>query len=97
MNIRHAVRNEECYNAPWVNFSSSLNKAFKFGLMDKTKFDANDLQLVKNGNITLSEFETFVTKYTEFSLEEILSLSYGLITIPVYETDEATMTFDLEG
>jgi len=97
MNIRHAVRNEECYNAPWVDFTNTLDKAFKYGLMDKTKFDNDDLQIVKNGNITLAHFESFVTKYTEFTLERILSLSYGLITIPSYETEDATLSFDLDG
>jgi len=97
MNIRHAVRNEDCYNAPWVDFTNTLDKAFKYGLMDKTKFDNDDLQIVKNGNITLTHFESFVTKYTDFTLERILSLSYGLITIPSYETEDASLSFDLDG
>jgi len=97
MNIRHLVRNEDCYNAPWVDLDKALDRAFRYDLIDKSKVDANDLNIINNKNITLSQFENIITKYTDYSLETILSTSFGLITIPKYETENASLTLDIDG
>jgi len=98
MNLRYLTRNEECYKAPWVDLDYSLSKAFRHELIDKNSIkDAKDLEIINNGNITLSNFEHIVTTYTNFTLENILSTSYGLIDIPNYEADEVGLTFNVNG
>ena len=98
MNARYVVRNDECYKAPWVDLDSALNKAVNNNLIDKSRIeDKNDLALLTKANITLTEFEHIVTKYTDFSLEEILVTGYGLIKIPDYSVDDVGLTFDLDG
>jgi len=97
MNIRHPVRNNDCYNAPWVDFDKAIDRAFRYDLIDKSKIDKNDLNIINNKNITITQFENIITKYTNYSLETILSTSYGLITIPKYETEDASLTLDIDG
>jgi len=97
MNIRHPVRNYECYNAPWVDFDLAIQRAFSFDLLQKSKIDNNDLNIINRKNITLDQFEYIIKKYTQYSLETILTTSYGLIQIPKYETEDASLTLDIDG
>jgi len=55
--------------------------------------------LLWHKDLTIDEFEGLVTKYTDFSLEEILSTPYKTSIIPStdFETKNATLIFDLEG
>lgn len=98
MNTRYLTRNDECYTAPWVDLSASLDKAFRHKLIDKNSIkESKDLKIINNKNITLSDFEHIITTYSNLSLEKILSSSYGLINIPDYKIDEASLTFDIDG
>jgi len=98
MNARYLIRNDECYQASWVNLDESMNKAFKNNLINKSLItDDEDLEIVKKSNKTLSEFEHIVTKYTNFTLEDILSIGRGLIKIPDYSADDAGLTLDIDG
>jgi len=96
-NTRYLIRNEDCYNAPWVDLNKALNLSFDKSLISKDKISNNDLEIINGGNITLSDFEHIFTTYTNFTLEEILSSGYGLFTIPDYETEEAGLTLDING
>ena len=96
MNIRLIKRNDECYTAPWVNLDKALKRAFKKNLIDESKLSSSDSKIVNNGNISLSNFENIVTKYSNFTLPKILSTSYGLIDIPDYKAD-TSLTFELDG
>ncbi|ORX59252.1 hypothetical protein BCR36DRAFT_317231 [Piromyces finnis] len=97
MNIRHTTRNEECYTADWSNLNSSLKKAIKLNMIDSSNFTAEEKELVNNKNITLSQFESIVTKHSKFTLEKLLAGSYGLMPIPNYETENAGLTYELDG
>jgi len=98
MNTRYLVRNDDCYKAPWVDLDSALSKAFKSNLIDKNLIqEKSDLDIVNKQNITLSEFEHIVITYTNFTLEHVLSTGYGLIKLPDYEAENASLTFDNEG
>jgi len=98
MNSRYLTRNDECYKAPWVDVDYAMNKAIKNKLIDKNAIiDQDDLQIINKNNKTISEFESIVKKYTNFTLEEILTTGYGLIKIPDYSTENAGLTFDLDG
>jgi len=98
MNARYLIRNEDCYTAPWVDLDYAMNKTFRNNLIDKTLIkEQKDLDIINKTNITLSEFEHIVTTYSNFTLEKILNTGYGLIKIPDYSADEASLTFDLDG
>ncbi|ORY55058.1 hypothetical protein LY90DRAFT_507297 [Neocallimastix californiae] len=98
MNIRYLTKNEECYKASWMNYDSILENAFNLEFIDKSKItESKDLELIKKSNKTLSEFESIISKYTNFTIEEILSTGYGLFKIPDYEVDKAGLTFDVDG
>jgi len=98
MNIRYLTKNEECYKASWMNYDSILENAFNSEFIDKSKItESKDLELIKKSNKTLSEFESIISKYTNFTIEEILSTGYGLFKIPDYEVDKAGLTFDVDG
>jgi len=96
--VRNLIRNEDCYQAPWMNYNSILKKAMKKSLISKEDIkDSDDLDLINNVNITLPEFEYLFQTYTNYTLEEILSSAYDLYTIPTFETDDAILNFDIDG
>ncbi|OUM65082.1 carbohydrate-binding module family 18 [Piromyces sp. E2] len=97
MNIRHITRNDDCYKAPWIDLDLAMDKAFKYNLINKSKVEKNDLDIINNKNITLEQFENIVTKYTNYNVETILSINFGLVKIPTYETENASITLDIDG
>ncbi|OUM63060.1 hypothetical protein PIROE2DRAFT_61493 [Piromyces sp. E2] len=98
MNLRYLKRNEDCYSAPWVDLDYAMGKIFRHNYIDKSTItDTNDLSIINKSNVTLSELEHIINKYSNFSLEKMLSTPYGLIKIPNYSVEEASLTFDLNG
>jgi len=97
-NSRYRIKNEECYKAPWINLDSILNTAFNNSILSKDKIsNSDDVKLINNANITLSEFEHIVTTYSNYTLEDMFTSSYGLYKIPTYVAENAGMTFELDG
>jgi len=100
MNVRYLTRNEECYTAPWVDLNYSLNKAFRHQLIDKSLIKTSkDIEIINNNNgkMTVPDFEHIVTTYSNYTLEEILATTYGLIDIPNFEAEEVGLTFNIDG
>jgi len=97
MNIRHTTRNDDCYTADWSNLHSALKKAVVLNMVDSSNFSQEDYNIYNNKNITLSQFESIVNKHSNFTIEKLLSTSYGLMPIPNYETENAGLTFELNG
>jgi len=100
MNVRYLTRNEECYTAPWVDLNYSLNKAFRHQLIDKSLIKTSkDKEIINNNNgkMTVPDFEHIVTTYSNYTLEEILATTYGLIDIPNFEAEEVGLTFNIDG
>jgi len=98
MNNRYLKRNEDCYKASWIDLDYAMNKAFDKDVVDKNSIkDTKDLNMINKSNITLSEFEHIITKYSNYSLEQVLSTSFGLVKIPDYSTEDAGLSFDIDG
>ncbi|ORX84657.1 coth-domain-containing protein [Anaeromyces robustus] len=103
MDGRNYTRNDDCYTTPWVNLNDVMEKAFDYKLINKSHLMYNDLEIIKNKNITLSQFERIVTRYTDEPLEKFLSI-HNLIKLPSddkesydYKVKKAKLTFELEG
>ncbi|ORY27692.1 hypothetical protein LY90DRAFT_513338 [Neocallimastix californiae] len=99
MNVRYLNKNEACLTASWVDFDYAMKEAINLKLIDKAAItDPEDMKIINNKkNITLSDFEQIISKYSDKKLEQVLSSSYGLIKIPDYETENAELIFDLNG
>jgi len=98
MNVRYLNKNEECYKAVWINLNNMLNKAFKNNYIDKNSIkDSADLSIINKSDISFTEFEHIVKTYSNHTLEQIFSTSYGLYKIPDYETEDASLTLDIDG
>jgi len=94
---RYRIKNEECYKAPWVDLHNILENAFSKSIIEKSKItQSEDLELIKNVNITLPDFEHIVTSYSNVTMEELFSSANALYTIPSYETENAGLTFELD-
>ncbi|ORX84641.1 coth-domain-containing protein [Anaeromyces robustus] len=96
-------RNDDCYTAPWVDLNQSLERAISKKYIHDIKEEIDKAlvdRVIKshNYNITLSEFENLVKKYSDVSLEELFSHPYGVIEISPtdFSTDKAQLTFELE-
>jgi len=98
MNIRYLNKNENCYKANWINFNTILNRAFSKNYIHKDSInDGADLEIINKSDISLSEFEHIVKNYSNHTLEQILSTSFGLYKIPDYEADDVSLTLDING
>jgi len=99
-------RKDECYTAPWVNLTYSLDRALSKNYIPKSKIkDQADLSLIDSvlkthtHNLTVSEFDALITKYTDYTIEELFTTPYKLTIIPSteFETKDASLTFELDG
>jgi len=99
MNIRYLNKNEDCYHASWMDYDDIMKKAIEKKLIDSSLIkDSKDLELLRRTNKTFSDFENIVSKYSNYTMDKILSTGYGLYKIPEYEMEEeASLTFDLKG
>jgi len=98
-------RNEECYTAPWVNLTESLESVISKKYIDvDTLKKSKDYDIVekaldssKDYKISLSEFENIIVNYSNFTLEEIFTHPYGVLKVPsqVFNITNPTLTFQL--
>jgi len=91
------TRNDDCYTAPWINLNEILNKIVDKKIIKKSKMSSSDLAFLTKTDISIEEFESLITKYTSYSLEEIFRSSYGFFEIPEYTVKNATLNFELDG
>jgi len=97
MNARYQVRNENCYKAPWMDYDYAMNKAIKHNIIDISSIkNEKDFSIINKTNITFSEFEHIITKYTNRTLETVLTTSSSLFKIPTYSTDNVGLSFKLD-
>jgi len=96
-NIRYHIPNENCYSAPWVNLTSILSEARNYKYFDSNSTSIEDLELFNKNNITFTEFEHLFSTYTNYTIQDIFTTPSELYTIPVYETENAGMTLDVDG
>ncbi|OUM63080.1 hypothetical protein PIROE2DRAFT_61501 [Piromyces sp. E2] len=97
MNNRYLIENKECYTAPWVDYTYALNKLFRHQYISKESIvDKDDLAIANKENVTVSDFEYILHKYSDYTMQEIMATSYGLYKFPDYEA-EAGLTFDIDG
>ncbi|ORX54317.1 hypothetical protein BCR36DRAFT_441196, partial [Piromyces finnis] len=97
-NNKYLIRNEACYKAPWIDLDKIMEKAISKNIFDKSDVrDGNDLNIINKSNITLSEFEHIITTYSNHTLEQALSSTFGLVKIPDFEVDDASLSFDING
>jgi len=98
MNARYLVRNDECYKKPIINLDDALKNALDYNYIKRDEITSPyGLYLINKGNITLNEFEYIVDNYSDYSLENLLSSSYELAEFLDYSTDDASLTFELNG
>jgi len=98
MNIRYLNKNEECYHASWMNYDDIMAKAIDKKLINQSLIkDSKDLAIMKMSNKTYSDFKTIASKYSNHTVEELLSTSYTLYKIPDYETEESGLSLDIKG
>jgi len=99
MNPRYLIRNDDCYEASWTDYDFAFDKAFRYGYLHKSLIkDKEDLDLIEKKNKTLADFEYIAEKYSNTTLETLLSTTYGLINLPNYTTDsDASLSFELDG
>ncbi|OUM61439.1 hypothetical protein PIROE2DRAFT_62493 [Piromyces sp. E2] len=97
-NVRYHVRNDDCYTAPWIDLDDVFDKAVKKSLITKEMVtDTEDLALFDKKNITIGEFEHLFTNYTNHTMEDIFSSTNSFFSIPLFETENASMTLNVDG
>jgi len=75
-----------------------MNKTLEAKYVKKSSItDASDLEIINKTNITFSEYEHIIDKYSSVPIEKIFQKTYGIFKIPEFKTEDASMTFNLEG
>jgi len=88
MNNRYLVDHEECYTAPWIDYTYALNKLFRHSYINKEIIvDKNDLAIANKENVTISDFEYIVSKYSNYTMKELMATNYGLYKFPDFEAE----------
>jgi len=96
-NVRYHIDNNECYTAPWINLDKVLEKAVKKSLISKENVTLEDSAIFEKQNITMTEFEHLFNTYTNLTMADVFSSSNNLYEIPLFETQNAGMTLDIDG
>ena len=94
------TRNDDCYTAPWINLNKILGKAEKDGFIKRNEITKEDKAIITNVNITLSEFEYIINKYSTYPIEDFFTdytKDRGYFDIPLDDKYNGTMIFDLNG
>ncbi|OUM63078.1 hypothetical protein PIROE2DRAFT_61500 [Piromyces sp. E2] len=95
---QHLVKNNDCYNAPWVDLDVAMKKTLENKFVDKNSItDKSDLEIINKTNITFSEYEHIINKYSNTPIENIFQSTSGIFKIPEFNTEDASMTFTLNG
>ncbi|ORX47119.1 coth-domain-containing protein [Piromyces finnis] len=75
-----------------------MNKTLTNNYIKKSSItDKSDLEIINKTNITYSEYEYMVNKYSSVPIEKIFQKTADVYSIPEFSTDDASMLFDLEG
>jgi len=98
MSVRFLNKNEDCYHAYWMNYDNIMIKAIRNNLIDKSLItDDKDLKLIEKSDKTYEDFKTIASKYSNHTIEELLSTASGLYAIPDYEAEKSGLTIDIDG
>jgi len=95
---QHFQKNKDCFTAPWVDYDIAMNRTIEAKYIKKSSItNASDLSIINKTNITYSEYEYIVNKYSSAPMETIFQKVYGIYKIPEFTTENASMNFELDG
>lgn len=87
--------NEDCYKAPWVNYSEVLNLLIQDGTINSELLTFEEANLVNDPELTYDVFSSIVNTYSTLTMKEIFSQDHFYVSIPSYEEKGATLDFFL--
>jgi len=89
--------NEDCYTAPWIDYTELLNTLIGNSVVDTNKLSSSQSQYVNNTDITYDVFKGIVASASSLSLKDVFSQKYGYVTIPSFEEKKASLDFTVNG
>jgi len=87
--------NEDCYKAPWVNYSEILGLLIQDGTINSELLTFEEANLVNDPELTYEVFSNLVSTYSTLTMKEIFSQDHFYVSIPSYEEKEASLDFFL--
>jgi len=91
------IDNEDCYKAPWVDYSTILLGLSGDNLINVSKLNQNQRLMLSDRSITYEGFKEIIETATNLKLMDIFGLRNNRVKIPSYEEKNATIEFVLNG
>jgi len=89
--------NEDCFKAPWVNYTEIVSTMISKDYIDTSKLSSNQKKLVKSPQLSYNDFKSVISASSSLSLKEIFSQRHTIVTIPSFEENEASLDFIING
>jgi len=89
--------NEDCYTAPWVNYTQLATKLHNLQYLSTANLSEKQKKLMNDPNLGYSDFKSIVKAGCGISVKEIFSQQYGIVEIPVYEEKKASLEAIIDG
>ncbi len=89
--------NEDCYQAPWVNYTDVASTLVRRGYLDTTALTPKQKDLIEDPTLGYNDFKSIVNAGSIYTLKEIFSQSHSIVPIPSFEELNAQLDFVLDG
>jgi len=89
--------NEDCYQAPWVNYTEVVSSLISREYLTTTKLSSKQKKLIDDPNLNYSDFKSIVSAASTIPLQEIFSQRHTIVPIPSFEDKKAALDFTVDG
>lgn len=88
--------NEDCYSAPWVNYTEVINSLIQNNVINVNQLPFEQQNLI-NTELTFEDFKSIIDTGSSLSMKEIFSQRQSYVSIPTFEEKKASFDFIVNG
>jgi len=90
-------KNEDCYTAPWVNYTEIVSTLISREYLDTKALSKKQKSLINDPNLGYDDFKSILSAGSTFSVQEVFSQSHTIVNIPDFEEKKASLDFTING
>ncbi|KAG4107506.1 hypothetical protein H8356DRAFT_1416903 [Neocallimastix lanati (nom. inval.)] len=87
--------NEDCYKAPWVNYTDIMSALVSRKYIDTKKLKGKQLELVNSPELGYDDFKSIINIASSIPMNQIFSQKHSFSPIPSFEEKNASLDFIL--
>jgi len=89
--------NEDCYQAPWVNYTDVASTLVRREYLDTKALSAKQKSALEDPALNYNGFKSIIKAGSIYSIKEIFSQSHSIVPIPSFEEPNAQLEFTING